>query len=357
MNDNLSKRGTMKRVRRSRAGRSLLGPIWLIAIGVLLLLNNTGQLPELNWVVALRLWPLVLVTIGVNVLVRAVPRPFGTMLSAAVALGSVALFGMILFYAESLPLVNRISEESAVGLNRETFSYPGDGIERANVSLNLSSPSTRVFPLEDDPDLIDGEISYRGQLVFSVREQDDLANIVLEVNDGGSPGFWWDPVRWFELEDEAAWQIGLARGPELDLRLSLASGSTVLELSQFNLERLTIIGGSGTMELELPDGNYDASLDLKSGVSEIMLADEGRQTIRIDGGSGRVTLRTPEEFEGKIVLESGLIERVTIEDNRLRSHSAGDGEASWQTGGYLNADSRAEISLDIGSGGLTVERE
>ena len=81
--------------RRQKNGRSLFGPIFLIGLGVYFLLRNMGIVSELNWAVALQLWPLLLIFIGINIIVQQVRRPFGTALSGLVGLTAVALFGAV----------------------------------------------------------------------------------------------------------------------------------------------------------------------------------------------------------------------------------------------------------------------
>ena len=47
---------------------SLVGPMILIALGVVFLLNNLGILPWSIWEVILRLWPILLIGIGLDLL-------------------------------------------------------------------------------------------------------------------------------------------------------------------------------------------------------------------------------------------------------------------------------------------------
>ncbi len=51
---------------RERRPNSLFGPIVLIAIGLFFLLNQTNMLTDLYWLDVLRLWPLLLVFLGLN---------------------------------------------------------------------------------------------------------------------------------------------------------------------------------------------------------------------------------------------------------------------------------------------------
>jgi len=47
---------------------SLVGPIILIGLGIVFLLNNLGLLSWSVWEVILRLWPILLIAIGLDIL-------------------------------------------------------------------------------------------------------------------------------------------------------------------------------------------------------------------------------------------------------------------------------------------------
>ena len=70
----------------------MLFPVILITAGVLLLLAALDKLPDLHWEAALQLWPLLLIFIGLDIIVRLVPHPFGTILSLVLALIVTGIF-------------------------------------------------------------------------------------------------------------------------------------------------------------------------------------------------------------------------------------------------------------------------
>src|SRR3990172_5801485 len=74
---------------------SLVGPVILIGFGVILLLNNLGLLSWTIWDTLFRLWPVILIAIGLDILIGR-RSLWGSLLSAALVLailgGAIWLF-------------------------------------------------------------------------------------------------------------------------------------------------------------------------------------------------------------------------------------------------------------------------
>ena len=95
---------------RRRVANSMLVPVILITAGILVLLSNLNFLPLPNWQAAVRLWPLLLIFIGLDFIVRQVRRPFGTWLSLLTSLLCAAVFCVIrIFYGQS-PTLGQLQE-------------------------------------------------------------------------------------------------------------------------------------------------------------------------------------------------------------------------------------------------------
>ena len=134
-----------------RAGRSVLGPLALIALGVLFLLDNLGLVPGLNWAAVWRYWPVALILLGLNVLVSQARRPLGTVLSFLVAAVAVAFFGYLLLSGPAEGGRDRLGlPVPAQELRRETFALGAAGVDSAEISLDLGNDPTTIGPLSGD---------------------------------------------------------------------------------------------------------------------------------------------------------------------------------------------------------------
>lgn len=336
--------------RPRRRPDSLFGPIIIITLGLYFLARNMGFAPELHWGAALRLWPLFLVFAGLNVIARQLPRPLGTLGSAAVSLLAVFIFGAVLLMADKIPALQRYSGTEPT-FQTETISFPASEVRTADITIDFAIPSATLFALNDSTDLIAGEVSYQGELIFDHEVRQGNAVVNLETNMEGDGWLeWLNPSNWAENAPE--WRLGLNPRIPTNLALSFASGSIEADLRRMNLTGLTVDGSSGSAELLLPDGDYTMDYDLSSGSVELRLPERGRATLNIEGSSGSVTLLLPESMAMRVLVDgsSGSFDA----SSRLEQIGEEDGAEVWQTSGYATAEDRVDVELDMSSGSIQI---
>ncbi len=341
-----------------KPGRSMFGPILLIGIGIVLLLANLGRLPDLNWEAALSLWPLLLIFIGLNIIVRQVPRPVGTWLSLLVALIAVAVFGYVLLYSGESTIFSSNALWSPGNAKQETISLPADDLTEASVSIDFNAAGADVFPLRDSRDLIEAEVSYNGELIFDSDVSGDKATVHLETVDNQGLFFWANPESWFGSAELSRWSVGLDPEVPTDLFLNLASGSVALDLDELSLSDLIVDGGSGSSEIQLPGGEYEASYDVGSGRVTMTLPAFGQQAFVIDGGSGSLTIYVPSSTEVYLEADKGS-GGLRISDDRFSNISGdeSDDQVIWQTEGYSQGQDQIELFIDVGSGAVRIQEK
>ncbi|MCB8984514.1 MAG: hypothetical protein H6659_11860 [Ardenticatenaceae bacterium] len=343
--------------RERRHNPSLFGPIVLIAIGVLFLFHNMGLLPNLsfNWMAALQLWPLLLILIGVNIVVRQAPRPLGGLLSAIVGLVAVGIFGYVLLFSpDGVPWSSTFPSATAVDVQTQEISYPADDVQSARVEIDMGMAGVNIQSLEDSPNLIEGQISYVGDLTFDTSTRNSEANIFLRESNGG---LWWlNPANWGNTS-VPKWQIGLSPRVPLDLRLDVGTGSVDFDLSDLTLQDLNVDGGAGSIEMSLPDGDFDTAFNVGAGSATMTLGENGRQQIEIDGGAGSLTIHLPAGREARITVDGGLGSFSV--DGRRFTHVSGDNnnDGVWETAGYQNAASPLDLIIDVGAGSVSVNTQ
>lgn len=335
-----------------RHSRSLFGPIVLIALGAYFLLRNLGVAPDLNWGAVARLWPLLLVFIGLNIIVNQIPRPFGSFFSALVGLLAVAVFGYVLLYGVNNPLFSRWGVSVNEEIQRTEVEFPMRGLETADVEIEFGPAGAHVYALEDSRNLLEGSVTFlNDEPAFDTEITEDRAAV--ELSMGESFGWFLDPDNWATFGEADRWEIGLNPGVVMDLDLSLGTGAANLDLDELTLSSLQVMVGTGSVDLTLPGGNYDMTYQVGTGSTTLTLPQNGRQTIEIDGGTGSVLIYVPEEIEARVEVDQGL-GSFSLDTERFEQVTGGEEEGVWETIGYGSAENQVNLIIQTGVGNISI---
>ena len=341
-----------------RRHNSFFGPIVLIAIGVYFLLANLGIIPgNINWGAALQLWPLALILLGINVIVRQAPGVLGGFLSALVGLAAVAIFGYVLFFGEDNALLNRFGIEPAnpIEVKTEQIEMSAAGVETAVIDIDLGLAPTKLNALEDSDNLIEGDISYLGDLIFDTHVSGSKATVRLDDNFSISGISVLNPSNWRNFGEMDRWEIGLNPDVATDLTLDVGAGTASLDLRDLSLTDLTVDGGAGSTEAWLPGGDYDVYFDVSAGSTKLTLPGFGRQQIEIDGGAGSLVLYLPPGVEAQIEVDGGAGSFSLNQDRFYQVSGDERDEGVWETAAYADDKDGIELFIDVSAGSVRIE--
>ncbi|TET99342.1 MAG: hypothetical protein E3J30_04805, partial [Anaerolineales bacterium] len=231
--------------------RSIFWPVLLIGVGVIWLLGSLNLLPVPSLRLLLRLWPLALVVIGLDILIgRRSP-----LIGSIIGIGSIALIIALLFLAPQLGF------EPGGELKTLHFSEPLDSATSADISLDLERYSTTIDSLSSSEMLIEAELDTVTDVSFAARG--NQAKIIrLEPKDE----FSFFDIDWDYLDvRDARWEIGLSPEVPLDLYVDVGSGSAALYLMDLELTSFEIDRGSGSSTLALPANPSEYSAVINGG--------------------------------------------------------------------------------------------
>ncbi len=334
---------------RERRHTSLFGPIVLIAIGLFFLFNRFNLLTHFYWLDVLRLWPLLLVFIGLNVLSLQAPRPYASLFSGVIALVAVLLFGYVLLNGLG---GTPFSSHLAVGdWQTEEIQFGADDVDTAVYDIVIGPPGADLFALEDSRDLIAGTITYEDDYLFNTRLSGREATIKLEPQNYTEEWVFL-PDYWRDYGEANRWQLGLNSSIPAAMTLEAVAGRSLLDLRDLQLDSLNLTASAGDIELLLPDGDYDASLVTNAASTEITLPQNGRHVINLEVNAGAVTLHLPSDMALHVEVDRALgsfsasnagLRRVEGQDN------------VWQTAGYINAQDRLDLTIHLSLGAVTVD--
>lgn len=307
----------------TRKSRSFFWPIMLISIGSLLLLSNLGIVPWTSWSLLWRFWPLILVAVGIDVLIGQ-RSTAGAVISAMILLALIGSAAGMAFFAQQIPIL--ADAPSPGEWQTTTVEQSINGFQEAEIYIDWTSLPGEVYALTRGENIIEGEITYLGEMIFDVEDRGDQAEILLDTRSTSSwPMFSTGSSR-------QTWKIGLSPDIPLDLTLDSGSGSCEFDLSELQLLKVLIDSGSGSIQLDLPDDqSFPLFLDSGSGSVIISIPDEVGVRIKLDGGSGSFN-----------------------PSNRFQLVSGDWDDGIFETKNYDSADDKIEMEIDQGSGSISI---
>lgn len=278
------------------------------------MLQNTGYLPPNFWLNLWRLWPMILVLVGIELLLAG--RIPWLALSALAAV--VIVVGAVVTNsgAATAPTVSSVTRTDRKDLG---------GARQAAVTVRFDAGQLTIGPLEGaTPDQLamltyEGPANLAPQVNYSVTG--DLGRLEYATNDHGGPGF--VP---FGSSRSSAPRIDLNLNPNVPITsLSLKSGATDarLDLSELRVSSLDMSVGAASTWIRLPQA--------------------GTTTARIAGGASTITLEVPQGVAAQIRHRGGL-STVGVDQNRFPS--VGDGV--YRSADYDTAQNKVDVSLETG---------
>ncbi len=287
--------------KRSRKSISL-GPILIIILGIIFLLNNFGVLPWEIWQNIWKFWPILLILFGIEVLLGRNSAPKTVFF----------LIGLIFL----LPILLILNPLTGNPLATETlrFDKPLGNLTKAEFVFDLPSNNLKVVSLEKTSDRI---------LKTSVKYSKLLPKPEI-VED-----------RKF---DEAKYTF---TQPEKYLPFSGNLGNTVeLNLSPLVPTYLFIKGNAGVFILDLEQLNV-YQLEIDSGASQIDISYNKVANTKtyIKATAAQIRLKIPTDLEAQLKIDS-LVKDIKLDSKRFTQK-----ENIYTTANYGNVTNRIQIEI------------
>jgi hypothetical protein len=271
-------------------GEGYAGATVVTGLGVILLLGNQGYMTFTAWDLIVRLWPVLLVAVGLDILLGR-SQPWAAALG--VLAGLLVTAGIVWIIMSAPVTANLKAEIVSLSLNdaskaRGTISMPvgrltlGGGAEGGtllNGTLNLSSGET---------------------LNQSVSNSGNTATFYLESR--GVAAF----VPFGSRSGQEEWMVKLNLAPSYTLEVKLAVGESSLDLSQLKMDGLKIENAVGKTVLILPEaGAFNATIQNAIGETIIRLPKGAPLRVRFEKALTSTTQPADFSVSGRAVTSPG----------------------------------------------------
>lgn len=308
--------------------------VFFIALGAVPLLVDQGAISRSVAGDAWRLWPLVIVGIGVGLLLSRTPAALAGGLIVAATFGLV--FGGLLTVGPTLDAVGcgvASSHSGATVTGHATGNLSGSAVAR--VQFDCGSLTVDTAPGS-------------GWSAEATDPQGAQAEIVndpgtLEIRGAANGSGWFTSGRW-----DRTWHVTLPTDPTLDLTILVNAGSGDIDLSNTHLSRL------------------DAEFNAADGRLDLTGATVGDLDVKVNAASGRIVLPSSSS-SGSISVNAGSADICTSGDVAMRFRVNGALSSSnfsganlvqsgntWTSPDFDTASNRLDLSIDANLGSVTL---
>jgi hypothetical protein len=305
---------------RQRRRGGVVGPLVLIFVGAVFLLQNTGYLPPNFWMSLWRFWPLVLVLVGIELLLaHRVPWLALAALAAVILIGgAVAAKSTSTTPASAAPPSTLPAVVTDLG-----------AATQAAVTVRYGAGQLNVGPIEPPSQGELASMTYQGP-----SEQAPVPHYA--VSSGGTG----------QLEYQGSGRGG--PGGFFPFGGSRGASSTRMDVSlapDVPISSLIIQAGAADAHLDLSMLRV-SSLDLSIGATTAWLRFSeaaGTTNAHISGGASTITLEIPQGVAAQIQQRGGL---STFNIDRTRFPQVSEGQ--YRSADYDTAANKLNINIETG---------
>jgi len=259
----------------------IVGPALLIGVGFVFLLSNLGYLALDVWIAIIRLWPILLVAIGLDIAIGHRRSPWWSLVGLVVVLALLA--GALLAYG--------ITVDRGQALSSEQISQPLQAASHAKVVIEPAVGSILIDTLSGPDLLVSGNIRLgnAGQVSQSYSVTGNTGTYTLRRTGTSFVGY---P---FGTAGEWGWKLGLSAAIPIDLKVTMGAGNIDLDLTTLDLSALQVDMGVGKTTLTLPKGGrFQGKIDSAIGQIEVIVPPG--TALRVKADTGLANINVPQDF-------------------------------------------------------------
>lgn len=294
--------------------RTYLRGIIIILFGVVLLANNFQILPWSVWYELLRLWPAILIAIGIDLIFRKSSLSFLQILSPLVI---IAAIGGAVYLSQA----DRAYEITDRALRFEQPLSPK--LKQADIEISFGAGILRLEG--GSAYLFEGDFTTPSWLRPKMRYKVVGEKGFLELTEEGERG----RFHFSQVGKEHSWNLRLNNEIPLTLKIATGASSNYLDISSLKVTYLELKAGASKNEIKFGSLN-SIQAKIEMGVSQIKLFIPGSIGIRIEAD----TALTSNNLNELDLIKEG--------NTYISRH-------------YSTAETRLDLELKVGVSSLTVE--
>lgn len=314
----------------------LIGPLVLVVVGLILLLNNLGVISTSLWDALIGLWPLLVIAAAAGMLLEGGSLFFPLAL-IAFSFGFLAAnfhfvawdmwerlgkLWPLLLVAIGLDVLV-VSRVRGTETHTEEISQPLGNATSADIKIESGIGRLQLGAGGTTTALVSGSavLGHNEHLKQTFGMHGSEARIKIKQD---TPWNYLFTGGWL---NERRWDLSLNTSIPTRIKIDGGMGDRTIDLRALNLTHLKVDGGIGALTLTLPG--------------------QGRLQAKIDGGIGDKTIFIPTGMAARIRIDSGL------GHTQVRGNFNQQG-STYTSPSYEAAPHRVDLDIDHGIGSLTI---
>ena len=291
-----------------------------IAIGLVLLGQMLGVLRWDVWLNILRLWPVLLISLGLEIIGKATRAEWLRFVGSLVVVAALAYGALVLTPQFGWPPVAR-----ATGGVVFEYVEPHNGLVDEGAAEISGAVGELTVTAGDELVRAQGSSPY--DPVFGVSTAGERATVEVTAGEGS----------WMPMTPGSDLEVALDRSVDWDLVVKAGVSEYEVDVSELTITSLALDSGvsSGVLTLGSPDaGGRDAI------------------PVEIDAGVSAIVVKVPHGESARVTIGEGL-SGIDSEGEWTRSRTGDD--RVYESDGFSDAGAYWDIRIDSGIGGITLQ--
>jgi uncharacterized membrane protein len=302
--------------------KNIIWGLILVLIGVLFILKNLDII-YFSWYSLWKLWPLLLVMIGVTIL------PVKDSIKVVLAIVVLIAAAFFVVYLPDFQVRNNdksinnsqdnSSNQDTREIDQRIFEVYDSVITEAYLKFDaaagdftIDQPTDELFEFEKDGNL--------GRYTYSIKDLGVKREISIELEEGR--------IIRTDLKNKVS--IKLNPNPVWDIKVEVGAANIQLDLSSFKIQKLDIDGGASSIDIRLGTLQADSK-------------------IKINSGASSITIKVPQEFACEVNTSTVLSSKELKGFDKV-------GSGTYVTPGFSDKTKNIVIDVEAAVSSLNVER-
>ncbi len=263
-------------------GEGLFGSIFITGLGAVFLLMNLGTLSGSAWDILFQFWPVFIILVGVDVILSRTRHNVWVSI-AGLVLALILIIGII-WFANS-------TYNGPKNIKTQTVEVPLEqGVTEAVLNISTATGEVKIHAADRAGSLLTGEINLERMETIQQNQVHQESTDLITIR---SKGLAVTPT--FGGVNRNVWDLGFSPAVNLTMDLSLAAGACDINLGDLNVSELHLSMGVGKCTVALPSTSGFVG-QISGGIGDMTVVVPRDLPVRIHLGNALTGLNYPAEF-------------------------------------------------------------